>query len=237
VLFLVLSVLSLFAYRKVRGSTDWKAPLNALEGYSWEVRIQDATPVYFLAVWVLTVNVLPFVISRFFTPIYYGKYTIAASVALYLLVAKGIRNINYKYAKLAIICIIVILSAANLQTFYGTIQKAQGREAIHVVNGNATSGDVVIITPQYHWEVWQYYGKAANVSLFPASPAGNDTDHIQEFQRDVNGHGRVWLLVGQAYTAPGGAEKLALNALNESYRTAYFSQFLGYRVYLFEKRV
>src|SRR5665647_2784812 len=36
VLFLALSVLSLFGYQKIRGSMDWKAPLKALEGYAWE---------------------------------------------------------------------------------------------------------------------------------------------------------------------------------------------------------
>ena len=93
-LFLGLSVFSLFAYQKIRGAMDWKAPLKSLESYSWEVRIQDLTPVYFLAVWLLAINLIPFVISLVFYPIYYYRYTIAASVALYLLVGKGIANIN-----------------------------------------------------------------------------------------------------------------------------------------------
>jgi hypothetical protein len=66
-------------------------------------------------VWVLTVNLIPFIISRFSTPIYIDKYTIAASVAFYALVAKGICNINYRYAQIAVIGIIVVLSVANLQ--------------------------------------------------------------------------------------------------------------------------
>ena len=43
-LFVGLSVLSLFAYQKVRGSIGWKAPLKALEGYVWEVHLQNAAP-------------------------------------------------------------------------------------------------------------------------------------------------------------------------------------------------
>ena len=62
-LFLLLSVLSLFAYQKVRGAMDWKAPLKALESYSWEVRFQDPTTVYFLVVWLLAIILIPFVIS------------------------------------------------------------------------------------------------------------------------------------------------------------------------------
>jgi mannosyltransferase len=71
--------------------------------------------VFFLVVWLLTINLLPFVLSYFSSPIYLDRYTIAASAALYLLVAKGISNINHKYTKLAVIGIIVVLSVANLQ--------------------------------------------------------------------------------------------------------------------------
>jgi hypothetical protein len=94
---------------------NWKAPLKALESYSWEVRLQDPTKVYFLVVWVLATILIPFVISLGVSnPIYDPRYTIAASVAFYLLVAKGISNINGRYTKLAVIGIIVVLSVANL---------------------------------------------------------------------------------------------------------------------------
>jgi hypothetical protein len=87
---------------------DWKAPLSAIVGYSWEVRLHDVEPVYFLAVWVTTVNLIPFIISGFSASFYKEpKYTIAASLALYSLVAKGITNIKHRYTKLAVIGIIV----------------------------------------------------------------------------------------------------------------------------------
>jgi hypothetical protein len=52
--------------------------------------------------------------------IIYARYVIVASAPLFLLAAKGIRNINYNYAKFAVIASVVILSAANLQTYYTT---------------------------------------------------------------------------------------------------------------------
>ena len=70
---------------------------------------------HFLAVWVLTINLIPFIISRFSTPTYIHKYTIAASVAFYVLVAKGKCNINCRYTKIAVIGVIVVLFVANLQ--------------------------------------------------------------------------------------------------------------------------
>lgn len=225
---------------------DWKAPLNALQSYSWEVSIQDPAPVYFLGLWLLVISVIPFAFSYFTTPIYSVRYTIAASPALYLLAARGIKNINYRYAKLAAIGIIVILSVANLQTYYGSITYPQGREAINVINENAKNGDLVILAPLGTWLEWHYYGTAkVNAVNFPAATS-SDAATVKEVSSDINGSSRVWLLqetggspeVAQQVTLRTlNAEQLTLRTLNESYQLTSFNQFVGYRVYLFEKRV
>ncbi len=64
-LFLVLSALSLFTYRKMHGSMNWKAPFKALETYLWDVRIGNIAAVWFLVLWLSIINMIPFVISRF----------------------------------------------------------------------------------------------------------------------------------------------------------------------------
>jgi uncharacterized membrane protein len=250
VLFLGLSVLSLFAYQKVRGSMDWKAPLKVLESYSWEVRIQDAAPVYFLAVWLLTINLIPFIISRFSAPIYADNYTIAASVALYLLVAKGISNINHRCTKLAVIGIIAVLSVANLQVYYTSSTKPQGREATSLIDANLKSGDVVLVSPDYHSQVFNYYNDRTDVAVklihfwavadkptnFWATPSVNSTEaKIKEIQSDVNGYDRVWFF-DAFYEGGPAAKDFTLNILNESYANTYKKSYTGYDVYLFEKR-
>jgi hypothetical protein len=58
-------------------------------------------------------------------------------VALYLLVAKGIRNINYRPTKLVVIGIIVVLSVANLQVYYSSVTKPQVRQATYFIDANA----------------------------------------------------------------------------------------------------
>jgi len=258
VLFLALSVLSLFGYQKVRGSMDWKAPLKALEGYAWEVHIQGSAPVYFLAVWVLTINLIPFIISRFSTPIYLDKYTIAASVAFYVLVAKGIRNINYRYAQVAVIGIIVVASAANLQVYYNSTTKPQARQAVSFIDANFKSGDVVLISPDGHSVAlnFDYYFNRTDTAVKPLhywDVVGNTTnssappptkDKINEIQSDVSGHDRVWLYAIN-FTAGKAPENFTLSILNESYVNVYTQAYAkgspgftsyGYDVYLFEKR-
>jgi mannosyltransferase len=235
-LFLLLSVLSLFAYQKVRGAMDWKAPLKALESYSWEVRFQDPTTVYFLVVWLLAIILIPFVLSHFVSnPIYQAMYTIAASVAFYLLVARGILNINGRYTKLAVVGIIVVLSVANLQAYYSSITRPQAREAIGLIDANANSGDVVLVSPSYQSWVWNYYNNRTDVAVklldsLGATPSNNSREiQTKEIQSDVLGNDRVWFL------STSGAN-FTLSVLNQSYANVYFKSYYGYDVYLFEKR-
>jgi mannosyltransferase len=231
-IFIGFSIFSLLTYKKVRGSLDWKAPQQTLKSFLWEVRIQDAVPVYLLAVWLLTINLIPFVISLFATPIYLLRYTIAASAAFYLLVAKGIRNINNRYAKVAVIVLIALLCSTSLQTYYGSWQ-VQPREAINVVNNNAKSGDLVIYSPTVDVYTWRYYNKTNSVNFTFFPDYKNDTDPVvKEFQEKISTYDRVWFIL-----RPGGnADKFALKFFNESYTTSDLKNYHGYRVYLFEKR-
>jgi mannosyltransferase len=248
IVFLGLAVLSLFTYTKVTGSMDWKALLNSLGGYSWNVHITNVASVTLLVVWMLSLNVVPFVISFYSTPIYYTRYTIAASVALYLLVAGGVRNINWRYAKIAVIAVIVTLSAVNLQGYYNATTSdntiEQAHKAFSYVIENAKSGDVVIVYPGLWKYVWDYYENGTNVDVmpFPATfyyhglswENQNTIKNIKELQSDVNGHSRVWFI--RAGTSSFTPFVQALNTSNESYESKSSQAYGDYTVILLEKR-
>jgi mannosyltransferase len=243
VLFLGLSVLSLFAYQKVRGAPDWKAPLKALQSYAWKIRRQDAAPVYFLAVWLLTIALIPLIVSRFYALAYALRYTIAASVALYLLVAKGIKNIVHKPVKLAVIAVIVLLSIANVQVYYTSTTRPQAREAISLIDTNAENGDVVLIIPSAEKPMFDYYNNRTDVVVPPLDfkilpPIDHPEDKANEIRSYVNGHDRVWLFAETRIS--GDATNLTVNTLNESYainyKEHYYVPFFDvYDVYLFKR--
>ena len=252
-LFLGLSVLSLFAFQRVRGAMDWKAPLKVLESYVWEVSLQDPAPLYFLAVLLLAVNLIPFTISHFSAPIYLDKYAIVGSVALYLLVAKGISNISHKYTKLAVIGLIVILFVPNLQVYYTTTQKSLAREAAGLIYVNAKNGDVILVTPEYQDQVISYYNTRTDLAIkvlgLPLLSGNNTQAETDILQSDLSGYDRVWFVATQL---PGSqpTEDFTLSFLNKSYAESYAQSFAianisplidkshsyNYNVYLYEKR-
>ncbi|MDD1720574.1 MAG: glycosyltransferase family 39 protein [Euryarchaeota archaeon] len=235
-LFLILSVLSLFTYYKVQGAMDWKAPFHALTSYAWNVRIHNIAAVYLLVVWVLALNILPFAISRLSTPIYLYKYTIAASVALYLLVAAGISTINWRYAKVGVILVISIVCVANVQPYYTTIAKPQAREAINTVVQNANSGDLAILWPSWHTEVFSYYNTKADLPVSPITST-SVASITNETHSKIEGHDRIWWVYARYDSASNQQVYSAILAgLNESYALSFSKHYSGYDVYLFEKR-
>jgi uncharacterized membrane protein len=250
ILFCALSVLAVFRYRKITGSERRKAPLDALGDYSWEVHIFEAAAALLLVIWLLMLSVVPFVISQVSIHIYWLRYTIAASVALYLLVAAGIRNLNWRPARLTVVAVIVILCAASLNTYYqnpaARAEKPQAREAFNILTQNASTGDAVIFFPMQMRSFFDYYyNNKTHVDAidFPStesvtdmrSKANSPDDVVKEVLSDVSGHDRVWFIIqkpGQTY-AP---LRQSLSALNESYKLNYSTSLYRFDILLYERR-
>lgn len=245
-LFVVLAVLSLFTFAKIRGPANWKEPAKALESYSWEVRITNLKRLYLLAVWLLTFNILPYVISHLSNyHIYLSKYVIAASTALYVIVAKGIQNINYNYAKLAVVGVILVLSASSVQGYYLNPTKSDARGVMSYIDGNAKRGDLVLVySGDTDALIFNWYNNRTDLTAkdFPANYVNlwskSTEQNIQELNSDVAGHDRVWII--NSTTQPDHTfnlvKALYQKTLNASYATTDSKSYLGYDVQLYEKR-
>jgi len=195
ILFLGLAIFSLFTYRK--------AAQKAFKGYAWENR-KNLTTISLLFVWLFSVFGLPLLLlASVSKTITIARYVIVASAPLYLLAAKGIRNINYHYAKLAVIAIVVILSGANLQTYYATTRYATTADAVNFVNEKAESGDLMIVlASSANSRVFSEYNYQfrpdLTVKLFPANSSDWDTrtvdENMKELPAAINGHRQVWVV-------------------------------------------
>ncbi|MGZ4853398.1 MAG: hypothetical protein ACXV3D_09485, partial [Halobacteriota archaeon] len=246
-LFVVLAILSLFTFAKIREPANWKEPAKALESYSWEVHITNLKSLYLLAAWLLTFNILPYVISHLSNyHIYLSKYVIAASTALYVIVAKGIQNINYRYAKLAVVGVILVLSASSVQGYYLNPTKSDARGVMSYIDVNAKRGDLVLVySGGTDSLIFNWYNNRTDLRAkdFPAIYVNlwskSTEQNIQELNSDVAGHDRVWII--NSTTQPDYTfnlvKTLYQNTLNASYATTDSKNYLGYDVQLYEKRV
>jgi hypothetical protein len=116
--------------------------------------------IYFLLSWLCLPVILPFTISLFSQPIFIHRYTIPASLAFYLLAAKGLSNINNKYVKLFFIIVIVFISLGVIGRYYKKGKNPNWKEAVSYIEANAKPGDIVMVGPQV---IFDYYSRRADL--------------------------------------------------------------------------
>ena len=192
----------------------------------------------FLSAWLFTLILLPFIISQFSAPIYLARFTMPASLAFYILAARGITGIRRKALRLASICLIAALSFAAVWGYYTVTDNEQWREAVAHIEANAEHGDLALINTWYCHIPFDYYftrQDLVTVDLFPKWDYAADEENIKALPDAVQGYGRVWLVLSH----DGDPHGLIRSMLTEelSYGIAEDRQYYGIELYLFEKEI
>ncbi len=107
--FLLLTINGFFSKNLVAGKWDWRSPLKSVKDMAWKIRLDSIEEELLLMMWLSVSIVIPFIISRLITPIYLTRYIIGATPALYLMVAKGIGNLNKKWLFYPVLIFIFLL--------------------------------------------------------------------------------------------------------------------------------
>jgi hypothetical protein len=183
-LFSLLSVVSLRGIEKVRNS---RVSFRPLDDSSGESGISYGSRLYLLIVWVLSLILIPFLISRIMTPMLVYRYTIGASPVLYLLASRGISGTNNNKLIIVLAGLITLFSLANINEKYSRIDKFQWREAVAGIEAEAGHGDIMAVYPQFELEPVRYYSKRQDILK---GPLGFDFFSPQD-ARDKN----IWVII------------------------------------------
>jgi mannosyltransferase len=235
-LFLTVSFFSVVGYEKINGTFNRKNFLRSLEHYSWEMHLLETDKITFLLLWLLTPVVLPFIISRFWTPIYSTRYTIMGSLAFYLLVARGISKMRHKHVKTIIITAIITFSFISLREYYVNINKEQWRDVAHFTDMNAKDEDLLLFNSGACQKlVFDYYSKRTDLTKKPFPRKGRliNEENIKELDPAVEGYKRVWVILSHSHDKKG----LITSTLDESYDQLYHMSYIGINVFLFGKKI
>jgi uncharacterized membrane protein len=228
-----LAFLSLITWNKTRESSDWAHLSQWPRFLGQRVVLTDLRPIYLLGLWLLVPIVLPFLISQVSSPMYKFRYAVAASLALYLLAAKGIKNLAYAPAKLIITGIIIFLSLSTVWTYYVKVQKEQWREAAKYVEARAQPGDLVLFNTGYSRSPFNYYSKRADLikKSFPKGTPKHEGETIEKLAPTLRDHERVWLILSHAPDEKG----LTAKTLGKTFPLSDYRKFRGIEIYLFQK--
>lgn len=193
-----------------------------------------------LFLWLFIPIILPYIISKIVTPIYWIRYTIEASIAFYLLVAKGISDIgygrgrNFKYLEAALIITIVILSLTAFPDYYRQEGEEPWRRVANLIDEQAMPGDLVLFNNGVCKEVcFDYYSKRSDLVKvgFPKDTRHVREEHLQELLSNLKGHNRVWVI----FSNGDDPTNLILRVMYGSYKHVYRTGGPGLLMVRFER--
>jgi mannosyltransferase len=233
-LMIALAILSLATYvRRKRGEIDRERDVPSRGEERPGLHFTQPCKLYLLSLWLVIPIGLPYLVSQISSPIYSQKYTIAASLAFYLLAAKGIRNLAYVPAKLTLTLILLALCLTNVWAYYQTPQKEEWREVAKCIDRSARAGDLILFNAGWCKRAFNYYSLRDDLvkEPFPRKVTRVDEKTIQELGPAVKGHDRVWVILSHSRDREG----LIVKALTEKYGLIYHHQFHRVEVYLFEE--
>lgn len=145
-----------------------------------------------LGLWVLVPVIVPFIASHLISPMFFDRYTISASVGLFVLIAAGVRNLRYRHLRLIVVIILVVaVLGSSLPGYYATEHKTQWDETAAHVEENAEAGDLVLVSESYTQTPFLHYFEREDVTVEPVDSSISD----DELRATIDNHDRVWVVL------------------------------------------
>ncbi|WP_238532807.1 glycosyltransferase family 39 protein [Halalkalicoccus jeotgali] len=101
---------------------------------------------FLLVLWVMIPIAVPIVITYAITPIFVQRYTIPASIGLFILIARGISRLPRPSARVMAVVLVLSVCLFPLPTMYADDQREQWRESAQYVAGGADGDDLVLLS-------------------------------------------------------------------------------------------
>ncbi|POG55517.1 glycosyltransferase [Haloferax marisrubri] len=197
-----------------------------------------------LALLVLVPIVVPFILSYVFVPMFFYRYAAPASIGLFILVGKGIDNIETNTAAALVVAVLVVASGVMLSDHYNntTVENIDG--AMACLDSETTTGDLVIVQTFWGADVEQtplsYYDVFSTVNSLSLPPPDRLTaQDVTEMEAAVAEHDTVWVVmfaagdVGDQLTA-WTTDSRVLQSLNQTHTQLTLMDGTTVNVYRYE---
>jgi hypothetical protein len=156
-----------------------------------------------------------------------------ASLAFYILIARGISNMPGRTLKSITISIVIILSLMSVRGYYAEINKEQWREAAAYIDTNAHNEDMVLFNATNCMQPFNYYSRNGLIVKkgFPENGRKVDEENINKLLETVEHHDRIWIVLSHS----GDKNELITKTLVKSYNLSLHRKYKDIKLYLFDK--
>jgi mannosyltransferase len=215
-----------------------RAPL----GTGDEPCLGSARACLLLLLWLGLPIVVPFVVSKISTPVYYTRYTLAASVAFLILVARGVESLPARYLRLVVVALLIVLSVAPIRGYYRATTKEPWRDVAAELDREATAGDLLLFNDGSYAElVREYYSSRRDLDLrsfnigviLPTEQSPREGfRQVDELDGLLAGHERVWLILYKSNDTTGAIRERLLTVCQQVDHRRH----QGIEMYLFARK-
>lgn len=187
----------------------------------------------------------PYVLSHLLVPMFFYRYAAPASIGLFILVGKGIDNIDKTGLAVGVVGLIVLSSGVMLVDHYnnGTVENIDG--AVNCLESETNAGDLVVVQSFWGDDVnktpLNYYDVFSETQTYAVPPPDQITaQNISQLGRLVEGHDRVWVFM----FAPGDVgnqlsrwtdDSVVLETLNQTHNPVIRQNGTTVNVYRYTK--
>nr|WP_282594155.1 glycosyltransferase family 39 protein [Halorientalis brevis] len=189
-----------------------------------------------LVAWMLVPVLALVAVSYLLTPLFWDRYTIAASPAWFLAVALGITSLERRHARYALAGLLIAAMVPAVGHYYTTPQKEEWDAVTAEIETHAEPGDVVIVTDDVGRQAFDHYWSRSDVTVEDAvagpAPGGGPVTNATEFQRLTHGSDRVWLVLTHIWFHPGEKQRV-LDAVDDGRDVVRHRDYFGVELYLF----
>jgi 4-amino-4-deoxy-L-arabinose transferase-like glycosyltransferase len=169
-LLILLTALSFLAVVNIRGGVPRRYVGGASDfsaGSPAEWNAPYTGSVVLLALWLFIPVAVPFLISLVSTPIFFYRYTIAGSLAFYMLAAVGAVGTGSRKFVHLVAGLILIFSSVDIFGYYERVDKPDWRSGIGYIESVAGAGDEIVLYPVYETEAAGYYAGRGDLTIMP----------------------------------------------------------------------
>jgi uncharacterized membrane protein len=200
------------------------------------------------AIFLITLFLTPFVgewLVSLRRPIFYDRTLIWTTIPLYLLLACGIRQLNYRWVMAVTLVGFTVISLLSLQNYYRHFQKEEWREAAAYMATHVQDDDLILFNATWVQIPFDYYFRTANsraakhgapVDLFDRGilePKMGKED-LPRLRSLLRNRERVWLVYSHDwYTDP---ERLIPRALEVELDLVERRKFYGLEIRRYQPR-
>lgn len=144
--------------------------------------------------WFAVPVLVPFVVSLTVTPILSPRYTISASIGLFLLVGKAVQTIRPVAptpVRVLLVCVLIGGVAASLPAYYGADQKEQWKEVVNEIESSADEDALVVMSDGYTRTAYDYYSTRTELTIRGV----DDTASSEKWQRVISDRENIYLVL------------------------------------------